>query len=155
MLQDELAIVAKLLRGQRSAALGTLADGAPFVSLVAYAPEPSFTGFLLHLSDLSVHTRQLRSDPRASLLVAEPDDGRDDVQTLSRISLVGTAAMIARDAHDYAAARTTYLKHLPAATMLFDFGDFNLYRFIPQSARYVGGFARAYTLTAEQLGLAR
>jgi hypothetical protein len=39
--------------------------------------------------------------------------------------------------------------------MLFDFGDFNLYRFIPQSARYVGGFARAYTLTAEQLGLAR
>jgi hypothetical protein len=40
---------------------------------------------------------------------------------------------------------------LPAATQLFDFPDFTLFRFIPSEARYIGGFARAYTLTPEQL----
>jgi hypothetical protein len=37
---------------------------------------------------------------------------------------------------------------------MFDFPDFVLFRFVPAEARYIGGFARAYTLTVEQLHLA-
>ncbi len=149
MKPEELAIVAALLCGQRQAALGTLRDGVPFVSMVTYASEPGFDGFLLHLSRLAQHTGQLLADPRASLLIFEGDDGRVDLQTLARISLVGSAAPVAAD--DVPAARERYLARLPAAQMLFDFPDFLLFRFVPTEARYIGGFARAFTLTAEQL----
>lgn len=151
MLTDELHAVAALLRGQRQAALGTLADGAPAVSMVAFAAEPSFGGVLLHLSGLAAHTRQLLAEPRCSLLIAEPDDGRDDVQTLARLTLSCRAAAIPRDTPEYDAARATYLARLPAAELLFGFGDFGLFRLVPDGARYVGGFARAYTLTPEHL----
>lgn len=151
MLTDELPHIAALLRSHRSGALGTLQDGAPFVSFVAYAPEPGLDGFLLHLSRLAAHTRQLLADPRASLMVSEPDDRRDDAQTLARITLVGAVAPIPPDAAGYGAARARYLAHLPAAAMLFELADFSLFRLTPESARYVGGFARALTLTPDQL----
>ena len=151
MNTEELAIIATLIRSQRVAALGTLRDDNPFVSMVAYAVEPDFGGLLLHLSRLAAHTRQLLAAPQSSLLICEPDDGRDDVQTLARITLVGVAAPIAAESAAYAAARACYLARLPAAAPLFDFPDFMLFRFVLDDARYVGGFARAYTLTPEQL----
>jgi putative heme iron utilization protein len=151
MKSEELQVVAALIRGQRQAALGTLHGGAPFVSMVAYAAEPDFGGVLLHLSRLAPHTRHLLDAPAASLLIAEGDDGRDDVQTLARITLVGAAAPIDPAGPDYAAARERYLARLPAAEMLFSFPDFALFRLVPSEARYVGGFARAYTFTPDHL----
>jgi hypothetical protein len=60
--------------------------------------------------------------------------------------------LLPRNTPEYDAARSLYLARLPAAAMLFDFTDFGLYRFVPDGARYVGGFARAYTLTVKHLG---
>lgn len=151
MKPDELQLIASLLRSTRTAALGTLRDGWPFTSLVAYASEADFGGFLLHLSGLSPHTRHLVADQRASLLVAERDDDRADPQTLARITLVGSVVPIPRDALDYTAAKAIYLARLPASAMLFDFADFGLFRLVPTEARYIGGFARAYTLNTAQL----
>jgi heme iron utilization protein len=151
MKADELPIIAALLRAERQAALATLADGAPFVSMAAFAAEPDFGGFLLHLSRLSPHTRHLLADPRASLLISERDDGRDDVQTLARITLTGAVAVVPKGSAAYEAGRERYLARLPAAALLFEFPDFELFRFAPDGARYVGGFARAYSLTPEQL----
>ena len=152
MLQEELPFVARLIRGQRVASLGTLAEGAPFVSLVAYAVEDDLCGYLLHLSDLSPHTRHLRADRRATLLIAEPETpATADVQTLARITLSGVVDLVAKDTPEYATGRERYLARHPAAAMLFDFADFNLYRFTADGARYVGGFARAYTLTVDHL----
>ena len=51
--------LARLIRGGRWAALATYGDGAPLASMAAYACEPGFAGFLLHLSRLSAHTRNL------------------------------------------------------------------------------------------------
>jgi putative heme iron utilization protein len=151
MLENELPVIAALLRSARHAALGTLDGAAPFVSMVAYAPEPDLAGYLLHLSGLSAHTRHLRADPRASLLVCERDDGREDVQTLARITVTGAAQHIPRGSVGHGDARERYLARLPASAMLFDFPDFELFRLVADGARYVGGFARAYTLTVEHL----
>jgi putative heme iron utilization protein len=151
MNAEELTTVATLIRTQRVAALGTLRENNPFASMVAYVAEPDFGGLLLHLSRLAAHTKQLLAAPQSSLLICEPDDGRDNVQTLARITLVGIATPIPAASAAYATARACYLARLPAAEMLFDFPDFALFRFLPSEARYVGGFARAYTLTPEQL----
>jgi heme iron utilization protein len=151
MNAEELATIAVLIRSQRVAALGTLRNDGPFASMVAYAAEPNFGGLLLHLSRLAAHTRQLLAAPQSSLLICEPDDGRDDVQTLARITLAGIATPLPAASAEYPTARACYLARLPAATQLFDFPDFALFRFVPSEARYIGGFARAYTLTPEQL----
>jgi hypothetical protein len=155
MRTEELAAIAMLIRSQRVASLGTLQNGAPFVSLVAYAAEPDLLGMLLHLSDLAPHTRQLRADARASLMIAEADGASvDDPQTLARLTLHGVVEPILRDTEAYARGRERYLARHPAAAQLFDFGDFNLFRFIPAGARFVGGFARAFTLTLDHLRVA-
>ena len=151
MRPEDLAPIAALIRSQRQAALATLRDDAPFVSMVAYAAEPDLRGFLLHLSRLAPHTKHLLAAPRAALLICEPDNGRDDVQTLARITLIGAATPLAGDSAGYTAACERYLARLPAAAPLFEFPDFVLFRFIPEEARYIGGFARAYTLTPEHL----
>src|SRR5689334_5133288 len=95
MNSEDLASVASLLRSQRIAALGTLRDASPFASMVAYVAEPNFGGFLLHLSRLAAHTKQILAAPQSSLLIHERDDERDDPQTLARITLVGAATPIA------------------------------------------------------------
>ncbi len=154
MKSEELATIATLIRNQRQAALGTLHEQAPFVSMVAYAAEPDFGGVLLHLSRLAPHTTHLLAAPAASLLICERDDGRDDVQTLARITLSGEARPLDTASSEYPTARDWYLARLPAAEMLFSFPDFLLFRFVPHEARYVGGFARTYTLTPDLLRLA-
>src|SRR5579859_3123072 len=113
---DDAEAIAALVRRQRQAALGTLQQGSPFVSMVAFVAEPAGAGLLMHLSLLAPHTRQLQSDPRAALLISEPDDGRDDIQTLGRLSLTGSVQGIARESSPYAAAQQCYLQRFPAAT---------------------------------------
>lgn len=152
MNAEEQRNLANLLRGQRWAALATLADdGAPLASMVAYVPEEDFGGFLLHLSRLASHTRNLLADPRASLAVSEPDTGQGDPQTLARVTVQGTVVHLPRDTAEYAAGRDVYLRRLPDAGRLFEFPDFMLFRLVPSGARLVGGFARAYSLDAARL----
>jgi heme iron utilization protein len=151
MNSEDLAAIAALIRGQRVAALSTLHDQRPFASMVAYAVEPDFGGVLLHLSRLATHTKYLLAQPQAALLIHEPDDGRVDPQTLARITLAGAARPIAAENSAYAGAQACYLARLPAATPLFEFPDFILFRLAPSEARYVGGFGRIYTLTLQHL----
>src|SRR5580658_7755676 len=65
---DAVAEAKRLMRGQRSGALATIArdDGHPFATLVAAAADHDGTPILL-LSQLSEHTKNLLVDARASL----------------------------------------------------------------------------------------
>jgi putative heme iron utilization protein len=119
--------------------------------MVAYAPEPDFSGFLLHLSQLSQHTKNLLANPRASLAISEPETGAENPQTLARVSIQGDVDSLPADAPGYAEAAETYQRRLPASVPLFDFGDFILFRLVPREARFVAGFARAYTVSAAML----
>ena len=58
---------------------------------------------------------------------------------------------LAREAPDYERARACYLAKLPASQPLFGFGDFSLLRLRVDSLRYVGGFGRAHSVSADSL----
>lgn len=147
---ENAARLVALLRDQRWACLGTLQDGAPFVSWVAYAVTAE-GDVLLHLSGLAQHTRNIRVDGRASLAVSEPDDGRqDDPQELARVTLQGEVQPLSRTCHEYETARALYLCRLPTAASLFEFGDFELYRLRPVRLRYVAGFDSTHGLDGGQ-----
>lgn len=146
--------VTELLRGQRWAALATVGDGMPHVSQVAFVCKPTLDSCLFHLSKLALHTRNLLAHSQASLSIGVADDGRDDPQTLARISLQGSATPIGRGDRDWLEAQRRYLTRFPASERTFGFADFTLFRMQVTSARYVGGFADAHTLSAHDLATA-
>ena len=140
-----------LIRTNRIAGLGTLREGAPLVTLVAYLPEDDFSAFYIHVSRLAHHTQDMLSDARVGLLISEADDGRTDPQTLARISILGMAEQIPPDDGAYSNIRFRYTGRFAQSTPLFGFGDFGLWRIIPKSVRFVAGFAQAFNLTPDSL----
>jgi len=152
MNNEDLDLLVRLLREQRWAALATTQDdGAPYVSFVAYALEHDLGGILLHLSRLASHTGYLLARPRAALGVSLADEGVADPQTLPRLTVEGRVVPVERDSPGYGAARACYLERLPTAERLFGFADFVLLRLEVEMMRYVGGFARAHTVSGAHL----
>ena len=145
---------ARLLADHRWAALATLGEDGPAVSMVAYAPATDLASLLLFLSNLSEHTRNLIARPGAALVVSEIDTGSGDPQTLARVSVKGTVGIIERTAPEFDGAWRTYVGRLPDAAPRIALGDFSLFRVDIREARYVGGFARAGTIEVAQLSAA-
>jgi putative heme iron utilization protein len=151
MDEADLRALAQLIGSQRAAALGTLHQGGPYVSLVLYAAGAGLTEYYLHLSRLAIHTRNLQADRRAALMIAQPEAGHVDPQTLMRLSLQGAAEPLPRQAADYAAARARYLARFPQAAPIFDLADFDLYRLTPAEGRFIAAFGKILNITAEHL----
>ncbi len=153
MSRDEvLQRLGRLILEQRWAALATVDEACqPQASMVAYVPEPGFNGFLLHLSRLAAHTRNMLETPRVSLAISEQDGLDGDPQTLARVSVSGSARPVERDSEAYRQGKACYLARLPDAEQLFAFDDFQLLRLEPEVVRFVEGFGRAYTFTGSDL----
>lgn len=131
-----------VLRLAATASLGTLdADGAPFVSLVTVATTPAGEPILL-LSDLALHTRNLKRDPRASLLLVAPGGEGGDPLAGARLTLTGT---LSRD--DDAALRRRFLARHEEAAGYAGFADFGFYRLAVTAGHLVAGFGRIIALT--------
>src|SRR5881227_500727 len=79
----------RLIRGSSRAALATSLDGRPYASLVATACDTDASPLLL-LSDLAQHTKNLRADPRVSLLF-EDVAGFADPLAGPRLTVLGEA----------------------------------------------------------------
>ena len=151
MKQADEARLARLIRQTRWAAMATVAGGMPYVSWAAYVTDDDFSGFYLHLSRLAKHTRNMLDNGQLSLAISEPDGGEGDPQQLARLTLQGRVEVVERDSEAYPGARERYLARYPDAAMLFDFADFSLFRFVPETGRYVEGFASSHKITPARL----
>ena len=133
-----------LMQSQGAAALGTVMDGAPYVSLVLVAFDTDGAPLLL-LSRLAQHTRNLRADPAVSLLF-DGTAGLQDPLTGPRLTVLGKAAVCADPA-----ALARYLARHPSARTYAGFSDFDLYRVTIARAHYVAGFGQIRWIEAEAL----
>jgi putative heme iron utilization protein len=134
----------KLLHAAHVGTLATSMQGQPYASLVTPATAPDLAVLLL-LSDLSEHTRHLRTDPRCSVLVCGTATG-ENPQTAPRVTVTGLAETVTD-----AALKARYLAVHPYAALYAGFGDFALWHVRPVNALYVGGFGRAARLRAAEL----
>jgi putative heme iron utilization protein len=149
MTGTETAQLKQLLRERSVAALGTLHAGAPYVSMVPYAIASDGSGLIIHVSSLSSHTRDMRTDPRVSMLVMQAQSGETSALELPRASIQGTALELAADSPDLPGFRAAYLERFPEASQMFGFADFSLFKIQPESVRFIAGFAQAHTVSAE------
>lgn len=139
----------ELLQAQQVASLGTLHKGQPYVSMVPFTLLPGGTDFIIHVSQLAAHTRDMLSSPQVSLLVIAPPTPEVMAQELARITVQGQAKQLSGDTPDHAAARAAYLARFPLSEPMFGFADFSLFAIVPASIRFVGGFAQATTISPE------
>jgi nitroimidazol reductase NimA-like FMN-containing flavoprotein (pyridoxamine 5'-phosphate oxidase superfamily) len=127
-----------LLRGQEIAALGTLHDGAPYVSMVPFALLPDASRIVIHVSSLAAHTRDMLADPRVSLLVVAPPAPDVTAQATARVTIQGRAEPCADGTGAHASAQAAYLARFPASAQTFGFADFSLFAIVPESLSDTG-----------------
>ena len=145
-LSDQLA---RLLRARTTAALGTLREGAPLVSMVPYALAAD--GFVVHVSKLAAHTRDMLADANVGLLIAEAEGGGKSALGLMRVSVQGLARRVPSGSNGHAGLKSVYLARFPDAEPMFGFADFSIFLIRPESARFVAGFGQAHSISGESL----
>lgn len=148
---DLIRKLRELIEAQAVASLGTLHDGAPYVSMVPFALLAGGPAFVIHVSGLAAHTRDMLANPQVSLMVMAVPSPEVPPQALARVTLQGEAARIPDDAPIHRAAKQAYLSRFPSSAQTFELGDFALFAIRPTSARFVGGFAQAKTLGPDGL----
>lgn len=144
-------LLAHLIRNTRIATLATLRDEAPQTSMVAFIASDDFSSFHIFVSRLAQHTVDMQKNKHVSLFICETDDGRDDPQTLARVSIRGTVTSIQNGEPGYTPLKEQYLARYPESEQLFKMADFNFWHIQPRGGRYVAGFARAYNITPDAL----
>ena len=92
---------------------------------------------LFLISNMAMHTQNLKADPHASLFVAQGAEGGDPLG-VARATLVGLASPVPES--DLSAAREVYLATHENSRYWVDFADFGFFRLKPIDVYYVGGF---------------
>ena len=136
----------QLLRAHRYGALSTLSkkfDGHPFGSITPYLVDHDGS-LLILISALAEHTKNIRNDPRVSLITHNQEDAH--IQTQGRLTVVGSAAL---DTEREQAGKR-YLRYFPEAQTYYDMPDFQFYRIVPQALRYIGGFGDIHWVKADR-----
>ena len=110
--------------------------GFPFGSVMPYGLDAGGRPIFL-ISSMAMHTQNLQADPRASLLVTQPDASGDPLGA-SRVTVLGDVRLIPRA--EIAEARALYLERYANAKYWVDFEDFCFYRMDVLDVYYVGGF---------------
>lgn len=139
----------RLLRQCSNGALGSNSvaePGYPYVTLLPYVLDGECHPLFL-LSDLAEHTRNARSDPRVSLLVA---DGRGGPFLQARMTLLGRLEITEPDE----ATCDRFLRYSPESTAYLALGDFRFYKLDPIKVRFIAGFGRMGWSEAEALPMA-
>jgi heme oxygenase (biliverdin-IX-beta and delta-forming) len=110
--------------------------GFPFGSLMPFALD-SFGRPIFLISNMAMHTQNLKTDSRCSLFVGHAGaDG--DALGAARATMIGNAESV--PANDVADARETYLARHENSRYWVDFSDFSFFRLQPIDLYYVGGF---------------
>ena len=148
-MSDALACARELiatLREQLSTIiLGTAApDGAPEASVAATVLDAA-GAFVIYVSGLAAHTRHLRANPRASVLLIEPETTPGNPLARRRLTFACTAEPVARDSTAHADRILSFRQKFGATIdMVSTLPDFQFVRLHPQSGRVVAGFGAAF-----------
>lgn len=142
-----------LIRSHDRAVLSTAHrgdDNAPaghaYGSLVLYACDHAARPLLL-ISDLADHTKNLRADPRCSLLI-DGTAGLAEPLTGPRVTLMGAV----EPADDLALLNRFTARHKGSA-FYAGFGDFHLFRMTVDRAHLVAGFGRIHWMDGKAVTL--
>ena len=120
--------------------------GYPFGSLMPYALDSQGRPLFL-ISNMAMHTQNLKADARASLFITQATV-EDDPLGAARATLVGEAEAVPLE--EIAAVREQYLARHAGSRYWVDFTDFSFFRLEPKEVYYVGGFGVMGWVSADE-----
>ncbi len=130
---EELAF--KLVSNTKVGTACTIHKKGPFGSVMPYAVDKKGRP-LVFVSDLAVHTKNIKKNPKASIFITEPT--KEVKFDNPRVTLIGKMNLVPKK--ELEAAKKIYFKKFPEAKIYEQFHDFNLYRLEITAIYYVGGF---------------
>ena len=107
--------------------------GFPFGSMMPYATD-NFGRPIFFVSSMAMHTHNLRQDPRASLLITQPDVSGDPLGA-ARVTLLGEVNEAPADE-----VKDLYLSRYENAKYWQEYSDFAYYRLQVSAVYFIGGF---------------
>jgi putative heme iron utilization protein len=148
--QEGMKAAKRLLEAGGTGALAVLdpAGGGPMVTMVNTAVDAGLRPLIL-ISALSLHTRCLSADPRASLMLHDAFPEGGDPQTALRVTLSGTFVKLSGAESEQAGSM--FLARHPYAELYAGFGDFAFWRLLADNAHIIAGFGRAYDVRFSDL----
>ena len=123
----------------RVGSLSTLSrkqQGFPFGSVMPYGLDDAGHPIFL-ISTMARHTQNLQAEPRASLLITQPESTGDPLGS-SRVTLLGNVLPV--PVAEVAEPRRLYLERHANSKYWVDFEDFSFYRMDVVDVYFVGGF---------------
>jgi heme iron utilization protein len=116
--------------------------GFPFGSMMPFAVD-ALGRPIFFISSMAMHTQNLRQDPRASLLITQPDVSGDPLGA-ARLTLLGQVTEAPATE-----VRELYLARHENAKFWQDYTDFAYYRLAVSAAYFIGGFGVMGWISAE------
>jgi heme oxygenase (biliverdin-IX-beta and delta-forming) len=116
--------------------------GFPFGSLMPYAAD-ALGRPIFFISSMAMHTQNLRRDPRASLLITQPDVAEDPLGA-ARLTLLGEATEASASE-----VKELYLSRYENAKFWQEYTDFAYYRMQVSAVYFIGGFGVMGWISAE------
>jgi putative heme iron utilization protein len=140
-------LIAQFRANLSTLVLGTSsADGEPDASVVATLLDPS-GAFVVYVSGLSAHTRNLQANPRASVLLVEAETATTQPLARRRLTFACAAEPVVRDSPAHAALVAAFRDQFGGAIdLLAGLPDFQLVRLTPLRGRVVVGFGAAFAV---------
>lgn len=125
--------------------VGTAApDGTPDASVAATLLDAD-GAFVIYISGLAAHTRHLRANPRASVLLIESETTPGNPLARHRLTFACTAAPVARESAAHTELVLAFRQKFGATIdVVSTLPDFQFVRLQPQSGRVVAGFGAAF-----------
>ena len=129
-----------LLHLNALATLSTLSrkqPGFPFGSLMPYATDSGGRPIFL-ISNMAMHTQNIKADSRASLFITQPSDNGDATDPLgaARATLIGNVVQVPEEEKTH--QRELYLGRHESSRYWVDFADFSFFRMDILDVYYVG-----------------
>ncbi len=144
--------VQNLIEKQLSVELSTVSrEQIPAVSYAPFVADRNLS-FYVFLSDLAIHTSNIKNNANVSVMVIEDEQTSSNLFARERLILECIAARHERDSEEFKEWIPKYRERFGAIVdTLVQLADFNLYSLKPNSGVYVKGFGQAYRITGNAL----
>lgn len=132
---------------RQSLILSTLnVDGTPHASYAPFVMDEDYT-FYIYISGLSTHTQNLEHQGITSILLIDDESETQQIFARNRLTYDCQALTLDRETLTWDLVVNRFETRFgPIIQMLRQLGDFQIFKLIPQSGRFVVGFGAAYDI---------
>jgi heme utilization protein HutZ len=126
------------------------AAGIPNATYAPFAFDSK--AYYILVSDIAAHGQNLKTNRNVSILMIEDESECKNIYARKRLTFDTRAELVERQTEDWvqgvAALKARFGEIIDNLSQL---GDFNLYRLVPESGRYVKGFGQAFVISGNDM----